>query len=199
MEGYEGTESSLASQEQLFALFARVFGAGPNEELVDDLLSKETTEALSVFLDGEELKGFLEMQDNLKASRVETDLLENLVAEYFSALEAPGKMIAYPWESVYAEGAPLLFQKSTLGVVESYRKEGFELKLDTNIPKDHISYELLFLSLLASQGKTESLKRFKSAHIDNWVPNYCDDLQKLPDSRYLCSAARTLKALLKKI
>ena len=192
-------EVLLGAMERLFALFARVFGVTPNEELLADLTSEETLEALALFLNDEELEDYLAMQEALKASHAEVGLLERLAEEYFRALEAPGKMIAYPWESVYAEGAPLLFQKSTLSVMDSYRQEGFDLLLEANVPKDHISYELLFIALLASQDKKDSLQRFKNAHLNNWVPNYCDDLQKLPDSEYICSAARTLKILLLKI
>ena len=192
------SEIQLSTQEWLFALFARVFGAEPDKELINDLVLDETLSALALFLNDEELKDFAAMQDSLKASLLDDDFFERLGAEYFKALEAPGKMIAYPWESVYAEGAPLLFQKSTLSVIEAYRQDGFELELTTNVPKDHISYELLFMSLLASQNKTENMQRFKDAHLINWVPSYCDDLQKLPDSEYICAIARTLKAFLKK-
>ncbi len=187
------------AQEYVLSLFARVFGVQPDQVLIEDLASKETKEALSVFLNGEELAEFAEFQDSLKVLLLEEDPFSRLVGEHLKGLEAPGEMIAYPWESVYAEGAPLLFQESTASVIESYRAAGFKLKLEANVPQDHISYELLFMALLSSEDRHEEFNLFKEEHLMKWVPEYCDDIQSLPDSEYLCASARTLKAFLNKI
>ena len=191
-------ESELIAEEYLFALFARVFGTTPDAGLLLELISDDAREALSGFLSEEQLVDFDVLQSSLSMALGEDDELKNLADEYFRGLEAPGSMIAYPWESVYTEGAPLIFQKSTLSVIESFRQEGFRLELEANVPQDHIAYELLFMALLASQNNQEGYLRFKDEHLLRWVPRYCDDLQALPNSNYLTTTARLLKAFVEK-
>ena len=57
---------------------------------------------------------------------------------------------------------------------------GSDLAIDDSyaVAPDHISVELLFMSYLIENGKTEMEKKFLVQHLMNWVPYYCEEVTR---------------------
>ena len=97
---------------------------------------------------------------------------------------------AAPYESVYLSDAKILMQESRDEVVELYRRYGFAVQPELQIPEDHAGFELEFAALLcdmiadaATSGTdcTDDLRcqlEFLECHLLKWLPA----LQKRVDS-----------------
>lgn len=199
----------LAAREYLYLLFTRIFGQEPGEPLLDALCASQTYDALWLFIDENALEPFQQKQQEwIAASAAEKEqLLDAMQSEYTRALIGPGELVAYPWESAYVEDAPLLFQAATLEVRKDFKKSGLELVTDTNVPDDGLAFELYFMSTLAhkslealddedKQTLNELLVQqaeFLGQHILKWVPQYCEDIQQLPQHVYIPALAYVLE------
>ena len=63
-------------------------------------------------------------------------------------------------------------------VAGMYAGAGLTIEEDFELIPDHLYLELLFMSYLIEAGKYELQKVFLRKHLLNWVPYYCDELQK---------------------
>ena len=202
----------LAAREHLYLLFTSVFGQYPSWVLFDILDSEETIGAVDLFL-GDSAADSLRTASsrwNRRCCSDEKALEDLLRAEYMRAMEGPGKLIAYPWESSYQKNAALIFQEKTLEIREAFRKYGLQLQKDTNVPEDHIAFELLFMSEMGKRSSdaldTDDYNSFHTLvsqqiefhdlHILTWIPKYCKDISALPDSIYIVVLAQLLSSFL---
>lgn len=199
----------LAAREYLYLLFTRAFGQEPDKALLAALHAPETSKALWLFVEEPIMYEYQTIVKywNDSSSDNEAALLDSMKSEYIKALIGPEKLTAYPWESSYVEDAPLLFQKSTLEVRNAFKRSGLELVLETNVPDDHLAFELLFMSHMTTRSlealaeeNAEALHslleqqlEFLNSHILKWVPQYCSDLQKLSTKLYLPVLAELLR------
>ena len=112
----------------------------------------------------------------------EQDELEIVQGEYTRLfINGYPKTPCPPYESVYREQRML--GNASLEVQESYMEWG--MTVDTPL-SDHLATELEFLSFLASaesepsiaEEAVEATQHFMTAHIDRWVPQFSNDLQK---------------------
>jgi TorA maturation chaperone TorD len=59
-----------------------------------------------------------------------------------------------------------------------YHRAGIMLDEEINLPPDHLSTELIFLSYLIETELNETFKRFFEEHIISWVPEYCQKIKE---------------------
>ena len=101
-------------------------------------------------------------------------------------------VIAPPYGSFYLEKNGLVSAKATSEVLHFYHEAGFTLKEDLRDLPDHITHELEFMGILASEEgqamgnekiKLEEIQmNFLSRFILPWVPTFCEKV--LDHSRY---------------
>jgi len=91
---------------------------------------------------------------------------------------------AVPYESVYLSEEGILMQEPRDEVVACYRKNGFAVRGDMNVPEDHAGFELEFCALLCDRaaealeaGDSEALRGvlgeqsgFIGQHLLSWLP-----------------------------
>ncbi len=59
-----------------------------------------------------------------------------------------------------------------------YHRAGIMLDDEINLPPDHLSTELIFLSYLIETELNDTFKRFFEEHIISWVPEYCEKIKE---------------------
>jgi TorA maturation chaperone TorD len=109
--------------------------------------------------------------------------------DYFALFTGTGNPVAPPYESVYRSKDHLMFDKQTTEVREFYKSYGWESKFKGNIPDDHLSIELLFLTLMVekyiefddeicnSEMRNE-IRRFINQHLLTWIPEWNEHVQQ---------------------
>ncbi|MGE4466090.1 TorD/DmsD family molecular chaperone [Sphaerochaeta sp.] len=99
---------------------------------------------------------------------------------------------AYPYESVYTSPKKLIMQDARDEMLMKLREYQLQPDGPFTIPEDHIYIELEFMAILCGkaqqamdEGDTASLKilldeqrQFVQKHLMNWVPQFCDDVEK---------------------
>lgn len=114
----------------------------------------------------------------------------------------------FPYESVYSDGSRLLMRPVRDEVLAFYVDNGFTPNGgEGNEPEDHVSTELRFMAHLlrreasllkcdASQAAEISKVRvsFKQAHLDKWVPVFCDEVIAKADAGFMRDVSELLKA-----
>jgi len=61
---------------------------------------------------------------------------------------------------------------------------------------DHLSLELLFMSYLIENEKSDLEKKFLEQHLMNWVPDYCDEVTKQAKTLFYREIADIVKEFL---
>ena len=100
---------------------------------------------------------------------------------------------AFPYESVYTSPRGLIMQEARDQVVAVYRSEGMVRDSSFSEPEDHIAFELVFMEYLCRsmlkalhQEDEEQVlsclhkqKEFLDQHLMNWVPGFCQDVERI--------------------
>jgi TorA maturation chaperone TorD len=115
-----------------------------------------------------------------------------VLAEYSSLLAYPGGIFP-PVESLFPGGSGW---DAPGAVLEYYARAGLTLAEELQLPPDHLSLELLFVSYLIDSDKPDLLERFLEEHIMNWVPYYCDELAKQASTVFYRGVAKITKEFL---
>lgn len=134
------------------------------------------------------LAGFLAY---LKAEGPEQTVID-VAADYNRLFLGMGAHPVAPFESVYTSEEGLLMQEARDGVLAAYRKAGFAVPSDFDLPEDHAALELEFLAILA-EGCAEALEKgaserakslfeqqasFLTEHVARWMPAFAADAKK---------------------
>ena len=184
-------EDLLSARRYLYGLLWLVFAEEPKEELVEALVSNLSHEAvLIVGANDDEFSASFERVEKEWDSLVCEGLPEPMDAvrsQYTKAFLGPGKLAAYPWESMYVESAPGLFQDSTLAVRRSYAEQGMRAARLNAEPDDHIATELHFMVKMSERsiGAGPGLPELASAqisflddHLLRWITEYAVNLRE---------------------
>ena len=154
-------ETLLLARVYAYELMRRLFGATPNEELLDATLLETTQDVFETFSDA-------------------TD-------EYTRVFIGPGALPASPYEAPYTGNHDMaLFQENTLVVRHAYEAAGYQPKRVQAIPDDHIAMMDSFMAAMANDAyqafcdgdkdKLFSLLRtqlaFSEAHMGEWLDTY---------------------------
>ncbi len=193
--------------EYLYRLLGRFFRQEADEEFLDQLrrigIPEDT--ASEEFNEGaKELNAFL---------REDKHTLDDLAADYARVFLAAGigsAQAAFPFESVYTSPEKLVMQDAYEEVMRIYSRHGLVTgKVD--VYPDHIGLELEFMSWLngkaqkAMEANDEAaLERnlaeqaqFLQNHLQNWAPNFCQDVIKYSELPFYPSAAKMTSAFLR--
>jgi len=114
----------------------------PDEELVEGLLQGEYVPSLP-YETAERMKAYMDAFDSAD------ELLLDLQKEYTRMCFVSKPRLVPLFESVYKEGK--LFQDSTFQIARLYDEAGIKLGQNFNLPPDHITLELEFMSYLIYQ------------------------------------------------
>ena len=138
------------------------------------------------------------------------ELARDYARSFFGA-GLPRNSGAYPYESVYTSKDHILMQEARDEVVRCYQDEMLGRSQEFSEPEDHIAFELEFMSKLcekaadaAAAGDDEMMKSYLSKqksffndHLNVWIPDFCDDLEKLTKEQFYKAAALITRGFLK--
>lgn len=189
--------SSMQGREVIYAFFSDIFLFLADDKHV--MLLKEILPALKEICQGSsEVKESIELLENyidkyIKAENKQ-ELLDNLNMSY-TRLYCLGNGIPLS-ESVYVSPIHLTRQETEIEAGRIYKLCSFDMKHNANEPKDHLSYELMFMSYL-SKGISKHLavnniqeaskltalqKEFLNNHILNWIDEMSMLTKKISES-----------------
>lgn len=190
-----------------YKLLASMYAKEPPKERIVKMLDKEFLSELSRVFDE---PSSLDVLQRFAGTYVDDkESYEELRSEYVRLFVVPSKGYVRPaYESVYREG--LLYQQSTMAVMEMYRREGLEVSEEYKELPDYIGLELGFMHLLIERelkvweigSVSEALsclntqKDFLEQHLLKWVPDLCDEIVKNTKHEFWEGVARITKAFL---
>ncbi|NJD57075.1 MAG: hypothetical protein FIA94_11825 [Nitrospirae bacterium] len=97
-----------------------------------------------------------------------------------------------PIESIFS----LSTETGYSNVAGVYARAGLALDESSDAVPDHLSIELLFMSYLIENEKTEQEKIFLEQHLMNWVPYYCGEIIKQAKTLFYREIAEIVKDFL---
>ncbi len=189
--------SSMQGREVIYAFFSDIFLFLADDKHV--MLLKEILPALKEICQGSsEVKESIELLENYTDKYIKAEnkqeLLDNLNISY-TRLYCLGNGVPLS-ESVYVSPIHLTRQESEIEAGRIYKLCSFDMKHNANEPKDHLSYELMFMSYL-SKGISKHLavnniqeaskltalqKEFLNNHILNWIDEMSMLTKKISES-----------------
>ncbi len=170
------------------------------QEQIDSLATRGLSDFMG--LNGDFDKGINDISRFLR--RRNTGTRQQLACDYTSAFIGTktyeGKS-AVPYESVFTSEDGLLCQRSFHEVLATYRREGFEKDDDLNIPEDHLSYMLEFVSVMILRAIDEikagdqrgiddarqdlaAVREFVHEHILSWYGEFQERANLLLGTRF---------------
>ena len=189
--------SSMQGREVIYAFFSDIFLFLADDKHV--MLLKEILPALKEICQGSsEVKESIVLLENyidkyIKAENKQ-ELLDNLNMSY-TRLYCLGNGVPLS-ESVYVSPIHLTRQETEIEAGRIYKLCSFDMKHNANEPKDHLSYELMFMSYL-SKGISKHLavnniqeaskltalqKEFLNNNILNWIDEMSMLTKKISES-----------------
>lgn len=189
--------SSMQGREVIYAFFSDIFLFLADDKHV--MLLKEILPALKEICQGSnEVEKSIELLENYTDKYIKTEnkqeLLDNLNMSY-TRLYCLGNGVPLS-ESVYVSPIHLTRQETEIEAGRIYKLCSFDMKHNANEPKDHLSYELMFMSYL-SKGISKHLavnniqeaskltalqKEFLNNHILNWIDEMSMLTKKISES-----------------
>ena len=189
--------SSMQGREVIYAFFSDIFLFLADDKHV--MLLKEILPALKEICQGSsEVKESIELLENYTDKYIKAEnkqeLLDNLNMSY-TRLYCLGNGVPLS-ESVYVSPIHLTRQETEIEAGRIYKLCSFDMKHNANEPKDHLSYELMFMSYL-SKGISKHIannnmlevskltalqKEFLSNHILNWIDEMSMMTKKISES-----------------
>ena len=162
-------ENQEAERAEIYRLFSALFMKGPTPEII------------------EEVKEMFRIESDESLDEIERD---------FAAVFLRPDLHPSPYESLYifAPGEkPGLGGKTAREVQSFYEGAGLTLDEEMNLMPDHLSVELLFMSYLIENSRVEGQIDFMEGHLFQWVPGYCDEVQRHASTVFYKQAANLLK------
>lgn len=189
--------SSMQGREVIYAFFSDIYLFLAEDKHV--MLLKEILPALKEICQGSsEVEKSIELLENYTDKYIKAEnkqeLLDNLNMSY-TRLYCLGNGVPLS-ESVYVSPIHLTRQESEIEAGRIYKLCSFDMKHNANEPKDHLSYELMFMSYL-SKGISKHLavnniqeaskltalqKEFLNNHILNWIDEMSMLTKKISES-----------------
>lgn len=188
----EDRETKLAARRFLYQLLWLALAGESGAEAAFALgqpLAGEASEVLGGTALGQAV---VAVRDACDALGEGDEAAERFRVEYAKTFIGPGKLPAYPWESMYVEKQPGLFLESTIAVRRAYAKYGLQPTRLNAEPDDHVATELHFMALLsektltAFEAENEELVRslaqdqadFIEIHLGLWIDDYARALDE---------------------
>ena len=185
-------EALLVSRAYLYALFHKLMGGEPNEQLLAVLLDDTTADVVDEFAAGSEaLQAFGEFLVALRANDA-SDLLDRARDEYTRVFVGPAALPASPYESPYTGAHDMsLFQENTLAVRGIYHDHGLRVRREQAVSDDHVAIMCAYMAELANRaleafhaGNAAALAdllrdagSFVETHLASWIGIYAESVR----------------------
>ncbi|SDD90930.1 TorD/DmsD family molecular chaperone [Sporomusa acidovorans] len=195
-------KNKLEERFLIYNLLGKIYKQGIVAETLNFLADKEAMEELAQLVDHAQWRqGILALQHEVSSNMQNHEYVRDLNSEYMTLFIGPDHLAAPPWESVYLTREHLLFGEPTFKVKEFYRTFGIACSTGENEPDDHIGLELFFMAKLIEQTilkltnhqsvvqEVTGQKTFLTEHIMQWVPAFCNDLQKNASGKFFYQLA----------
>lgn len=187
-----GVSAEMEGYALLFGLMGKVFYTYPDFAWVNDLVAEGTFEEIPEIGSNHDMRSGQDLVlkwCSVHRGGLSKDAFEALQVDYVRLfIGGNGSVLAPPWESVYVNSVPTLFQQSTMDVRNWYKRYDLVVENLNHEPDDHVGLEFSFVSHLCSiasnsadssdearLSKTmEDLSGFASEHVFSWVPRWCD-------------------------
>lgn len=199
----------IANREGLYRFLGRLFELEVDQTLLDQLADMAfPSECGEEDLDqGYQMLGqYLQHQGS--------DSVNDLAVDYARVFLGAGIVdneAAYPYESVYTSPKRLIMQDARDQVLAAYRAKGLNITERLDIPEDHIAIEFEFMALLCQETReavatqdwsvvSVCLKEqmdFLTAHLLNWVPAFCSDIEKYAGTEFYKAVAKITSSYLR--
>ncbi len=202
-------EELVINSGAMYAFLARFYRQEVDQELVECMRVVNFTSELDV---PEVAEGYRIMDQYLKSAgdNVVVDLAVDYARIFLGCGPKQGEG-AFPYESVYTSQRGLIMQEARDEVVAVYRTEGLVRDQVFNEPEDHIAFELVFMEYLCrkvqealQQGDDETAssylkkqKDFIQKHLMNWIPGFCDDVERIATTDFYKAVAKITVGYLK--
>ncbi|MEF9958456.1 MAG: molecular chaperone TorD family protein [Niameybacter sp.] len=206
-------EIILANRIYLYELTHALFGGEPSDELLKQMATDHTAIAWSLYTTeaDDTFDAMSAHAMDLKMKLKEEGFLEQVKTEYTKLLIGPGKLVAYPWASMYLGREKMLFLESTVAVRKAYQQYGFVPQAYLQVADDHLAIELHFMAKMSAraqeafaQGDLETLKftlegqkTFIKEHLLTWIPQYAKDMEQAPTDFVYPQFAKGLEAFIR--
>lgn len=113
--------------------------------------------------------------------RMKFDDTPGEIAADFAGLFLSPDIHLSPHESLYnysLDETPKLWGRAAGEVQAFYRSAGLMIDEEAALVPDHVAVELLFMSYLVENNLIEQQKAFMEDHLIQWLPDYCDEVEK---------------------
>lgn len=206
-------EVILANRIYLYTLTHTLFGGEPNKELLEQLATEHTALAWSLLSteEGDLFEQMSEFTQGLQKKIQEEHFKESVKREYTKLMIGPGRLIAYPWASMYLGKEKMLFLESTVEARRTYKKYGFLPAAYLQVADDHLAIELHFMAKMSERAKEafeqenleemhkvlEGQKDFLKDHLLKWITQYAKDMEKAESALLYAQYAQALEAFLR--
>jgi len=184
---------TLAGRSYIYQLLTHVFRGEPSAQLLEGLTGGFTEEVLNMMLDEKCLASYKELSAQIRTdmSTAPNDTIDRIKSEFAYLMLGPEKLPAPPWESVYVNKAPLLFQESTLKVRQTYLEYDLLPAAYPHEADDHLALELNFMAHLAQLSREcfekndvsllrktlSDQKAFLENHLLVWIGDFAEQIQ----------------------
>lgn len=171
------------------------------QRMIENFPFKEDSEGIAEGI--EEVKHFVENMDLVHNQ----ENFDNLHWDYTRMMIGPFELAAPPWESIYVQKEPLLFQECTMDVRKNYRHFGFKTPDKHFEADDHIGLELDFLYHLnhlcqksAEEGNLQEVsyllsesEKFLNEHLLVFAPEFSKRVIDHADTPFYKGMAKILQ------
>ncbi|QUN07099.1 molecular chaperone TorD family protein [Shewanella yunxiaonensis] len=197
----------IGNREELYLLLGRLYKLEVDESLLERLAEMQFPKNSG---DAELNEGYQLLTNYLKHQKNETDLAVDYARVFLGAGIYSG-LVAHPYESVYTSPERLVMQEAWVDVVATYHANGLDKAASLDIPEDHIALECEFMAYLCHKIQQamskddwstitraiDTQKEFLQKHLLNWVPNFCEDIQRCASSDFYKAVAKITDRFLK--
>lgn len=187
---------------QMYAFIARLYREEVDQELFEQLKNIE----FASMPDIPELDEGYQIMDVYLKNHGEDPVLDLAVdyARTFLGFGPTAGHGAFPYESVYTSHKALIMQEARDEVVALYKSENIVRDESFIEPEDHIAFELVYLEHLCYKIE-EAFKNdddtmvsyylgkkmeFMQEHLMNWVPGFCNDVEKFAGTDFYKALAK---------
>lgn len=143
------------------------------------------------------------------------DQITELAVDYAKVFLGAGivdvEHAAYPYESIYTSPQKLIMQDARDKMFKALQEKNIGLEKGYDIPEDHLFIQLEFMAFLCKEVKNvmnegdfkttllllNDQKKFVEEHFLNWVPAFCEDVQKHALTNFYKGVAKVTEEYIK--
>lgn len=201
--------SWLVQRKLVYRILGILYYKGPKDEVLEALVASQSPGDLIKGIDNSLVQeGWQQLYLEAQGREKDMGYRDRLWNDYNQLFVGPGSLKAPPWESVYRSKDRIVFGPETLAVRKFFQSYGLEVQLLNKEPDDHIGLELEFMAYLSEEALAayeagedatdllEGTERFLHEHLEQWVPNFCDDVEKEAQTDFFVGLAKLTRGWL---